>query len=304
MVPSNSRGDVTRDSPGVRPTARNSDDYLRRGSICPTLRSTEPSGPRRGFSPNVRANDPAQDRRAGLGICFCFSKSNTTESRILEREDTLGQPRGTKVFELELRTDETGKATAAVPCNYLEVFVAHEGFAPAAQKILITADAHTFSVPLKTYPITRTTEVLVSGSVSTVTAELPAQISPVAVGPSAESARTVFFCTLSGQQDRYKDALVTLRVRVKSLRHGASIGDPSCPKRMLVLIPRQSAVGDSSVTHFYQFLQEHRLSKKPILATIAGRLVADSDSGFVKPGVVFELESVSEVSEGDQPTHP
>jgi hypothetical protein len=34
---------------------------------------------------------------------------------------------------------------------------------------------------------------------------------------------------------------------------------------------------------------------------ITGRLVADSDSGFVKRDVVFKLESVSEVSEGDQP---
>jgi hypothetical protein len=73
---------------------------------------------------------------------------------------------------------------------------------------------------------------------------------------------------------------------------------------MVALIPRQSAVGDSSLAHFYQFLQEHRLSKIPILATITGRLVADSDSGFVKRDVAFELESVSEISEGDQPTHP
>jgi len=119
-----------------------------------------------------------------------------------------------------------------------------------------------------------------------------------------ESARTVSFCTLSGEQDRYKDALVTLRVRVKSFRHGTSIGDPSCPKRIVALIPAQSAVGASSVTHFYQFLSEHRLSKTPILAMITGRLVADSGSGFVKHDVVFELESVSEVAEGDQPTHP
>jgi len=55
---------------------------------------------------------------------------------VILREDTLGQPRGVKVFELELRTDEIGKATAAVPCNYLDVFVAHDGFAPAAQKFL------------------------------------------------------------------------------------------------------------------------------------------------------------------------
>jgi hypothetical protein len=73
---------------------------------------------------------------------------------------------------------------------------------------------------------------------------------------------------------------------------------------MVALISTQSASGASSVTHFYQFLQEHRLSKTPIVATITGSLVVDSDSGFVKHDVVFELESVSEVSEGDQPTNP
>jgi len=41
----------------------------------------------------------------------------------------------------------------------MDILVAHEGFAPAAQKVLITRDAYTFSVPLKMYPIKRTTEV-------------------------------------------------------------------------------------------------------------------------------------------------
>jgi hypothetical protein len=35
-----------------------------------------------------------------------------------------------------------------------------------------------------------------------------------------ESAQTVSFCTLNRQPDKYKDSLVTLRVRVKSFRHG------------------------------------------------------------------------------------
>ncbi len=115
-----------------------------------------------------------------------------------------------------------------------------------------------------------------------------------------ESAQTVSFCTLSRQPDKYKDSLVTLRVRVKSFRHGTSISGPTCPKRGIGLIANQSAVQTTSVSHFYQFLKEHRLSKIPIFATITGRLVADSDSGFVKRDVVFKLESVSEVSEGDQ----
>jgi hypothetical protein len=114
-----------------------------------------------------------------------------------------------------------------------------------------------------------------------------------------ESAQTVSFCTLSRQPDKYKDLLVTLRVRVKSFRHGTSISDPSCPKQGIGLIARQSAVQTTSVSHFYQFLQEHRLSKIPIFATIKGRLLADSDGGFVKRDVVFKLESISAVSEGD-----
>jgi hypothetical protein len=70
---------------------------------------------------------------------------------------------------------------------------------------------------------------------------------------------------------------------------------------MIGLIAKQSAVQNTSVSHFYQFLQERRLSKIPIFATITGRLVADPDSGFVKWDVVFKLESVSEVSEDDHP---
>ena len=115
-----------------------------------------------------------------------------------------------------------------------------------------------------------------------------------------ESAQTVSFCTLSRQPDKYKDSLVTLRVRVKSFRHVTLISNPSCSKHGIGLIANQSAVQTTSVSHFYQFLQEHRLSKVPIFATITGRLVADCDSGFVNRDVVFKLESVSEVSEGDQ----
>src|SRR5882672_2627075 len=79
---------------------------------------------------------------------------------------------------------------------------------------------------------------------------------------------TVSFCTLSRQPDKYKDSLVTLRVRVKSFRHGTSISDPSCPKQGIGLITNQSAVQTKSVSHFYQFLQERRLSTIPIFATI------------------------------------
>ena len=107
------------------------------------------------------------------------------------------------------------------------------------------------------------------------------------------------FCTLLREPDRYRDSLITVRVRVKSFRHGTLISDPSCSKQGIGLIANQSTVQTTSVSHFYQFLQEHRVSKSPILATITGRLVKATDSGFVKRDVAFKLESVSEVSEGD-----
>src|SRR5437667_8255755 len=79
-----------------------------------------------------------------------------------------------------------------------------------------------------------------------------------------KSAQTVPFCALSSQPDKYKDLLVTLRVRVQSFRHGTSISDHSCPKKMIGLMAKQSAVQTASVSHFYQFLQERRQSKIPI----------------------------------------
>jgi len=142
---------------------------------------------------------------------------------VILREDTLGQPRGVKVFELELRTDETGKATAAVPCNYLDVFVAHDGFAPAAQKILITIDKRAFSIPLKWYPITRTTEVLVSGGVPTVTAELPSIINESGHG-SSEAIDTLWhwFDTCSDERKMGVEVLLD----GKAIYHSSF---PVCP---------------------------------------------------------------------------
>lgn len=120
---------------------------------------------------------------------------------------------------------------------------------------------------------------------------------------SEEPAPKVPFCTLVRETERYKDTLITLRVRVTSFKHGTLISDPSCPKQGIGLLPKQSAVEATSVSHFYQFLQERRLSKTPIFATITGRLSTQPYSSFVKWNRVFRLESVSEVSEGDQRTN-
>ena len=113
------------------------------------------------------------------------------------------------------------------------------------------------------------------------------------------TAETVGFCQLTSQFDKYRGNPVTLRVRVKLYRHGASISDRACPKQSLTLIADQTALQTSSLSHFYQFLAQHRQTSKPIFATITGLLVNGEGGGFVlKRKLVFKLESVSEVSEG------
>jgi len=112
-------------------------------------------------------------------------------------------------------------------------------------------------------------------------------------------AEPVGFCQLISQLDKYRGNPVTLRVRVKIYRHGTSVSDRACPKQSLLVIADQTALQTSILSHFYQFLAEHRKTSKPILATITGRLVDGEDGGFVlKRKVVFKLESVSEISEG------
>lgn len=114
------------------------------------------------------------------------------------------------------------------------------------------------------------------------------------------AAKTVGFCQLISQPEKYHGTLVTLRVRVKIYRHGTSISDRACPKQLLLVTADQTTLQTSSVSHFYQFLAEHRQTSKPVFATITGRLANGEDGGFVsKRKVVFKLESVSEISEGD-----
>jgi hypothetical protein len=114
-----------------------------------------------------------------------------------------------------------------------------------------------------------------------------------------KTAEAVSFCQLVSQPDKYRGTPVTLRVRVNIYRHGDSISDRACPKQSLLLIADQAATQTNALSHFYQFLADHRQTSKPILATITGRLVKGEDSGFVlKRDVVFRLESVSEISEG------
>lgn len=115
----------------------------------------------------------------------------------------------------------------------------------------------------------------------------------------AKPAETISLCEIVSRIDKYRDTPVTLRVRVNLYRHGTTISDQDCPKQSLLLIADQAAVQTDALSHFYQFLAEHKRSTKPIFATIAGRLVKGEDGGYMlKRDVVFKLESVSEVSEG------
>jgi hypothetical protein len=134
---------------------------------------------------------------------------------------------------------------------------------------------------------------LLAVSLSILDRELYAQERP---------AETIGFCQLISQLDKYRGNPVTLRVRVKLYRHGTSISDRACPRQSLNLIADQTDLQSNSLSHFYQFLAEHRQTSKPIFATITGRLVNGEGGGFaLKRKVVFKLESVSEVAEGGSP---
>jgi hypothetical protein len=112
-----------------------------------------------------------------------------------------------------------------------------------------------------------------------------------------KTAETIGFCHVVAQFDKYRGNPVTLRVRVKIYRHATSISDRACPKQSLLLTADQTALQTESVSHFFQFLAEHRQTSKPIFATITGSLVNGEDGFVLKRKVMFKLESVSEISE-------
>jgi hypothetical protein len=69
---------------------------------------------------------------------------------VLFRKDQLGAPKA-KPFLLELRTNSAGTSTASVPCGYVDFFVAADGFAPHAAKLVVTQDSSFASVRLDVY---------------------------------------------------------------------------------------------------------------------------------------------------------
>jgi len=142
---------------------------------------------------------------------------------VILREDTLGQPRSVKVFE-ELRTGQNGKVTAAVPCNYLDIFVGRDGFAPVAQKFLITKDAHTFSVPLKMYPITRTTEIP-HQEPSSEMPPLPSTIPESAQGPATTHDSDKIAVTVKSSSVKDKSVMVEARHGSKNFELECTLTD-------------------------------------------------------------------------------
>lgn len=80
-------------------------------------------------------------------------------SLVILREDTSGQFHRGKGVMLELQTDATGNVTAELSCNYFDILVAHDGFAPVAQKRLVTKGDHAFSITLEVGSVRRVFEV-------------------------------------------------------------------------------------------------------------------------------------------------
>jgi hypothetical protein len=116
-----------------------------------------------------------------------------------------------------------------------------------------------------------------------------------------EPGTSVSLCQILSQPEHYLDGSVTIRVRVRTYRHGTSISDSYCPKRAITLIADDSALKNDDVNHFYRFLSERRQSTVPIDAILTGRTARGSDGGFVvNRAFVFKLESVAEVAEANQ----
>jgi len=72
------------------------------------------------------------------------------------------------------------------------------------------------------------------------------------------TAETAGFYKLVSQLDKYRENPVTVRVKVKVYRHVTLIADPVCPKQSPTLIADQTALQSNSLSHFYQFLAEHK----------------------------------------------
>jgi hypothetical protein len=118
--------------------------------------------------------------------------------------------------------------------------------------------------------------------------------------PGADAVRATFLCEVLAKRDKYQGVVISVRVRVDMYRHRTLISDPSCPERNVDLITVSSSESNKSVVSFYRSLKHHYKSGHPIFAMLVGRLMSDSSQTFVASReLVFEMESVSNVSEND-----
>ena len=58
-----------------------------------------------------------------------------------------------KRLQLELQTDANGRATASVPCGYLDVFATGYGFAPNAKRLMVEKDHQFLAISLEAFPM-------------------------------------------------------------------------------------------------------------------------------------------------------
>ena len=126
------------------------------------------------------------------------------------------------------------------------------------------------------------------------------EVAACSTGHPQSSAATnvnVSLCQIMSHPEGYVGQLVTLRVRINMFRHGTSITDGACSKYSVSLAsgPGQT----NALANFNQFIAEHRQSRKPLFATVEGRLAKGGEDGFfARRDFVFRLESAREMHEG------
>jgi hypothetical protein len=94
------------------------------------------------------------------GKTVCESPAKVTVTVFLKRSRAviphafvLLRAHGDRPFQLELETDSNGRATASVPCGYLDVFATALNFAPSAIRTEIEQDGQFVAISLDADPM-------------------------------------------------------------------------------------------------------------------------------------------------------
>jgi hypothetical protein len=69
-------------------------------------------------------------------------------SAVIPRAFVFLRGQGAKPFQLELEADSSGRATASVPCGYLDIFATAFNFAPGAIRTEIEQDGQFVAISL------------------------------------------------------------------------------------------------------------------------------------------------------------